>query len=648
MTSRPAAVVLVLLVVAGTALRVGSVARPGFSLDEELTGLAVRGIAASALPVLPSGVFYHRGLPYSYAAWASGAVLGQTMEAWRVPAVLAGICAIPLVFLAARRWGAGTEGALVAAALMAFSPTQVIFSQWARFYAPFVAVYLAAVVLLPDVVKSGSRTVAYAITLVLACLLHEFGLTLLLMPAAMAISTDSSDLRARAWRVMWISTGLAVLAELLVLAGRMAGSASATRGSADLLSVARPAVPGLVDFFRARLGGAFATPPVAVLEHAGLLVTVIVGLALGLLVWVARRRTAMPWTVAIAAWIMASFFQLGCLAVLSVLVVVLRPSRLRSTLIVSGSLGIVSLGLWTASAVATTHASLSANLVRSLLESSLAYPTDALVLFVKSRPLLSIALGCLFVMVVRRPDWDRTIGPRVMAALLVSTLVLLGLLTVPLAERYLGLLTPIALTLLACVWFAKKASDSGLVLQEYRRGRAVAIVVGCVVATAALGAEQFIVTSRSDLGDPREPCAFRRCLVPGTSYHEQWSAVARSISPGETVICNDDVACRYVIGRVDLWLTFGSRELLRFVARDRGETRSAYTGAAVISTPDAFNRTLGGRVASMTFRVVLMNTGKSDYQMYRTLAADATATYGGEVTVSDSDLTVIRFGPRQR
>ena len=40
--------------------------RPGYSVDEEFTVFAARGIQASGVPLLPSGLLYDRGLAYSY------------------------------------------------------------------------------------------------------------------------------------------------------------------------------------------------------------------------------------------------------------------------------------------------------------------------------------------------------------------------------------------------------------------------------------------------------------------------------------------------------------------------------------------------------------------------------------------------------
>jgi len=45
------------------------IARPGYSPDEEITAVLSRAIGARGAPVLPSGILYHRGVPYLYLAW---------------------------------------------------------------------------------------------------------------------------------------------------------------------------------------------------------------------------------------------------------------------------------------------------------------------------------------------------------------------------------------------------------------------------------------------------------------------------------------------------------------------------------------------------------------------------------------------------
>jgi len=81
---------------AAIVLIVGSLqlARPGYSVDEEFTVFAVRGIQAHGLPVLPSGLLYDRGIAYSYAAWFAGAITGSELPAFRAVSLIAAVVSV--------------------------------------------------------------------------------------------------------------------------------------------------------------------------------------------------------------------------------------------------------------------------------------------------------------------------------------------------------------------------------------------------------------------------------------------------------------------------------------------------------------------------------------------------------------------------
>ena len=80
---QPARVALIglaaLILVAGAL----ELTRTGYSVDEEFTVFAVRGIQAEGLPLLPSRLLYDRGLAYSYASWMAGALSRTELPAFR-------------------------------------------------------------------------------------------------------------------------------------------------------------------------------------------------------------------------------------------------------------------------------------------------------------------------------------------------------------------------------------------------------------------------------------------------------------------------------------------------------------------------------------------------------------------------------------
>ena len=123
---KPALLLAALVVIAGSF----EIARPGYSVDEEFTEFAVRGIRAHGLPLLPSGLLYDRGLAYSYA---SAIVSG------RVVSLVSAAASIVLVFALVRRV-AGSVPALGAAVLVATSVPFWATATTARFYASFLLV----------------------------------------------------------------------------------------------------------------------------------------------------------------------------------------------------------------------------------------------------------------------------------------------------------------------------------------------------------------------------------------------------------------------------------------------------------------------------------------------------------------------------
>jgi hypothetical protein len=153
--------------VAALVVVIGSfeIGRPGYSVDEEFTEFAVRGIRARWLPILPSGLLYDRGLAYSYA---SAAIDG------RVVSLICGALIVVLTFVVVRRHVA-TAAASLAAVLVATSVPFWATATTARFYAPFLMLFLAALA------AHGTVGAVFAVAF-LARLTHELAFLLALIP----------------------------------------------------------------------------------------------------------------------------------------------------------------------------------------------------------------------------------------------------------------------------------------------------------------------------------------------------------------------------------------------------------------------------------------------------------------------------------
>ena len=115
--------------------------RPGYSVDEEFTVFAVRGIQQHGLPILPSGLLYDRGIAYSYAAWLAGAVTASELPAFRAISLFSAAVCVLLTYFLVRRLSGDNAGA-IAAFLVTVSVPFWATSTTARFYAPFLGSYL--------------------------------------------------------------------------------------------------------------------------------------------------------------------------------------------------------------------------------------------------------------------------------------------------------------------------------------------------------------------------------------------------------------------------------------------------------------------------------------------------------------------------
>ena len=161
---------------AAVVIAVGSLqlTRPGYSVDEEFTVFAVRGIQAHGLPLLPSGLLYDRGLAYSYASWVAGSIAGSELPAYRAVSLVAAALAVLLAWVLIRRLG--DAPALIAPLLVMSSVPFWAAATTGRFYAPFLALYLAALV------STRSNVLVMATAAFFCRLTHELAFTLAIVP----------------------------------------------------------------------------------------------------------------------------------------------------------------------------------------------------------------------------------------------------------------------------------------------------------------------------------------------------------------------------------------------------------------------------------------------------------------------------------
>jgi hypothetical protein len=193
--------------------------RPGYSVDEEFTVFAVRGIEAHGLPILPSGLLYDRGVAYSYAAWMAHAVTGSELPAYRALSLLSAALCVMLTFFLVRRV-AGDPPAIVASLLIVVPLPFWATATTARFYAPFLGAYLLSLYLLTHRHWWMGLIAAAA----LARLTHELAFTLAVIPA-ICWCVAAGDRRHWLRMTLAVAAGL-IIGQLVLLGMHFAAPAS--------------------------------------------------------------------------------------------------------------------------------------------------------------------------------------------------------------------------------------------------------------------------------------------------------------------------------------------------------------------------------------------------------------------------------------
>jgi 4-amino-4-deoxy-L-arabinose transferase-like glycosyltransferase len=129
---------LTAITILGTWVRFWGLGSVGLHGDEETMAMAVRHILIDGTPILPSGMFYPRGMTQLYLMAGSVWIFGESEWALRLPSVLCGIALIPLMYVLGQRFLRPTWNLALAFAT-ALLPELIEYSQTARMYIFLVA-----------------------------------------------------------------------------------------------------------------------------------------------------------------------------------------------------------------------------------------------------------------------------------------------------------------------------------------------------------------------------------------------------------------------------------------------------------------------------------------------------------------------------
>jgi hypothetical protein len=614
-TAVPIAIALSFLI-AGASL---NLTRPGFSSDEEITAVVVRGVADSGLPILPSGMLYLRGVPYSYAAWLAGTLFGHSLEVYRFVSVFFAALAVVFMYLLVRGV-APRPAAIVAALLLATFPPLIMASVTARFYTAFVAAALCAAWLLSRVRFEESSTPAatagtarwFLVTLAAATLLHEFGMILALLPLCAAACAGRPG-AARRW--------LFVFAWSVVL---LIG-VQAARVLLESWPVAEvgPAPTSWSAFVHAPL----ARPPLSLFQRASPTFLGATAIVIAVLAFLSRRATNASWLLLGPSAVCAFFSQTGAALVLLLVWLLARPKPVWRSISGAGLVWAGGAVLWLTYTFMTTDAQVSWAHGRDLVLSTSRYPWEAVAYVGELMPLVALAaLGAIVMRIARPQGGDDAPGALTLFAVL--GLIALGVSAGEFKDRYVLLIVPFVMI---CSALFVGTGIATLTARIGALGSTAELLVP-VLATALMIGGQY---AESETGPDTQEAR----LAPATNSAWQTDGAVR-VSRHDLVVCNDELACVLYLGRVDYWL------LQTSIADDyvTATRRSVYTGARVLGDAPALEAVICGR-PRRGVSVLVFDSEKFGSDANRETALDLASRHGGTITSAGGRHLLVRFSP---
>lgn len=555
-------VVLFAIIGVGAWLRFWGLGNVGLHGDEETMAMAVMSIVREGAPILPSGMFYPRGITQLYLMAGSVQLFGESEWALRVPSALCGVLVIYLSWLAGRRflrpyWN------LAFAAAVALLPSMIEYSQTARMYIFLLAAVAACMVCVFAWERSGRLRwlIGGVVALVVGIDLQALAVTtilLFLMPGIL-----QGDLR----KLLYGSAAAAIVMLSYLLINGWVDShypVPPPEYAADL-------GPPMWD--RSRAPAAFALTFEVALWTAGLAIAFF---AIHLSRVVPQRIAAISVAVLLLIGLalqLKLYYHVAGLMFIAGAVVARRYGgpriwrRLRIFLLGSGMLALIHFSL-----LASTPGSLK-RIVGALVGQPSIWPYFRIISFSEAAGVLalaSLAWGLWRLMKRRR----------------VTDYVLLGLLTVwipmftigffvwSMPARYtVASLVPMMVVAFA---FAQKATDW---LQAKLAPRNISVLRERPLHVIAAAVTAVLVVNPPVVADT---------VNSGYESHPDHKGAAefmksQHIVDADVIIAEDVLQQTYYLGHVDYWL-MSRNHARRYVELVNGQIRDFYTGAGVVSS----------------------------------------------------------------
>ncbi len=532
----------------------------GFHGDEETMAMAVRGILEQGAPILPSGMFYPRGLTQLGLMSVSAAIFGESEWALRLPSAVCGIVLVPIGYFAGRRFLRPAWGLVLAAAL-AFLPELIIYSQTARMYIFLVTFIAVALVCVFAWERSGHVRwlVGAIVALIFGLEMHSLAIaSVLMMLFPGAVHGDMRKLAIGTLAMFAVSLGFVGI-ELFV-------NAQYPDPPSDLFGGANTLDPG-----------AIAAPALAIGSRIAYWLA---GLAVAYLAARVVKGIASTQMAVIAAAVLvagvglqfALFYHLAVLCYLAGLVIVAREGvawTSKRVLTFGVGVGVIALcHAWVLAPIAGTFV----RLVGALNGHPSTWPYVRLAGFSVGAAILCVGLmGWGMWRISRRlpvPEYWLLTLLGVWAPVFA-----LGLFAWNVPVRYTAMsLIPL---LICAIAFAQATLD------QWRTRVSAGLEAGCAAAVALVVVNPLAAAATIDGG-------YR--IYPD---HKGAAEYMRSVglTDDDVVLAEDVLQQTYYLGRVDYWL-IGPDVARRFVMKSEAGIVDFYTGTPVVVTTDMLDEVL--------------------------------------------------------
>jgi len=579
-------IMLFVILSVGAWVRFWGLGNVGLHGDEETMAMAVMGIVREGAPILPSGMFYPRGLTEIYLMVASVHLFGESEWAFRLPSAICGVVTIWLAWLAGRRflrpyWN------LAFATAIALLPSMIVYSQTARMYIFLLAAVAACMVCVFAWERSGRTAwlVGGVAALVVGIELHALAVTtvlLFLMPGIL-----QGDFRKLLYGS--IAAALVMVSYLLI------------NGWVDTHYPVPPpeyaADLGAPLWDRSRAPEAFALTFEVALWMAGLAIAFF---AIHLSRLIPQRFAAISVSTLLLASLLLQlrlYYHIAFILLVAATVVARRFGgariwrRLRIFALGSGLLALIHFSL-----LASTPGSLT-KVIGALVGQPSVWP------YVRIGAYSEVA-GLLALAAVTWGLWRLMKRGRVPDYVLLAVLgVWIPLFTIgffvwSMPPRYtVASLLPLMLCGFA---FAQKVVDW---LQETAAARNMSLLSGRPAQLVAVALTTVLVVN---------PLEVLASVNSGYESHPDHKGAAefmkaQNIVDADVIIAEDVLQQTYYLGRVDYWL-MSRHHARRYVELRNGRIQDFYTGAGVVSSAAMLEQLLS---AQRGHRIFVIGSGEN-------------------------------------